>query len=125
MTGSDFEDILSSLSQGVREAGEPSAQPGQVAGVTSTAISSDGTVEVEVVDGLVTRLDVEMGAERDRRIWGRVSHTVNEALAANQLAVLEELKRVSPPYEKLAGLIDQTNADLGAAFQAMIGKERL
>lgn len=125
MTGSNFEGILSSLSQGVSDAGVPSAQPGQVAGVTSTAASSDGTVEVEVVDGQVTRLDVENGAERDRRIWGRVTQTVNEALAANQVAVLEELKRISPPYEKLAGLIDQTNADLGAAFQALIGKERL
>ena len=125
MTGSSFEDIFASLSEGVRDAGEPSVQPSQVAGVTSTAMSSDGTVEVEVVDGLVARLDVESGAERDRRIWQRVTQTVNEALAANQRAVIDELKRVSPPYEKLAGLIDQTNADLTEACQALIGKERL
>jgi hypothetical protein len=56
-----------------------------VSGVVSTRYSEDGCVEVEVCDGLVTKLEVAVGAT--------LSFPVDGMLAAQRLGVFESSAR--------------------------------
>jgi hypothetical protein len=74
-------------------------------------------VEVEVCDGLVTKLEVAVGAASHPRFWLDLKALINDALSENQTAVLEELRRVSLPYDRLARVLDHTAADVRAAIE--------
>ncbi|MDO5286305.1 MAG: hypothetical protein Q4G45_05715 [Actinomycetia bacterium] len=111
-------DIYERLSQLAKNAGPVEPGPPVQAGACVEE-SDDGAVEVEVEDGIITMLRV---MDLDPDLAETIRGTINQALKANQAAVLAEARRASPSYDRLMTIVDETSADIQEALRRAVSQ---
>jgi hypothetical protein len=118
MSTPNLADIYARITQLTQQA-EPMESVPVAAGPTMSQ-SEDGSIEVEVEDGIITSFTV---TDLDRDRAQQIQQVINQALEQNQREVIAEARRVSPSYARLMEVVDQTNADIQEAFRKAISQE--
>lgn len=120
-----FTDGFAQLNAVMQSVGVPAELPKDaVVGVVTTATSMDGSISVQVCDGQLTSITVDPSAHLEAQMLPTMMETINDALARNQVAVLAELKRVSPSYAALFRVVDETVGNARTAMERTLGAGR-
>ncbi len=110
--------LTEALERAGRAEGAPREDAEPVAGGPAPAPSDDGTVRVEVTDGLVTSLEVD-GV--DPQLVQRILDQVNGALRADQAKVLAAIAPVCPSHERLLQVLEETSSEVREAARRSVG----